>query len=282
MRILILFTGIVFSIQLNGQSFLELVEGNKNWRSFILTAETKYTTRISICGDTTIQNKNYKKLNYSTGIYKSALREDNGKVYWIDNDQIEEILLYDFTLPVSDTFHYKINGTTTFQVLDSISTELLYGTERRVFHFDTGAQWIEGIGSTSQLLWIDLSFSILLYCLKDEIPIYCLSDIECENANFIECDFETEITEIEPNANWNIFPNPTNRYLNIELGGTNSLSRESIFEIHDVAGRLIKRVINRDRICSVDLGELPEGIYLLKMIRQGNPIEVEKIVVSKL
>lgn len=58
----------------------------------------------------------------------------------------EEVLLYDFSLQVGDTFFDHLAGNGPYTVLE-VETQFIYNAERRVWSFDEGTRIIEGIGS---------------------------------------------------------------------------------------------------------------------------------------
>ncbi|MDI1233881.1 MAG: T9SS type A sorting domain-containing protein [bacterium] len=69
----------------------------------------------------------------------------------------------------------------------------------------------------------------------------------------------------------NIYPNPSRGHLNIELkkGKTN-------LNIENVLGQVVKNMELSDETNSVDLSELPHGIYLLNFISYN---EIRKIII---
>ena len=70
-----------------------------------------------------------------------------------------------------------------------------------------------------------------------------------------------------------IFPNPTSDWLTIELKGSAILEG---FLLYDLNGRLLMS----ERNSSVNLSQLENGIYFIKVITdEGNSIK--KVVVSK-
>jgi len=92
---------------------------------------------------------------------------------------------------------------------------------------------------------------------------------------FNETGVELSIKENQPiRNNINIFPNPTSDYFNIE-----SLSKMNIIavEIMNIQGRLIEnRVINKTKQ-TIDISNLPSGVYILK-IQTEKGFETKKII----
>lgn len=65
----------------------------------------------------------------------------------------------------------------------------------------------------------------------------------------------------------NIFPNPTNRFVQIELTGISEMENFNLI-LSDMTGReLLSRIIHPDNHEQLDLVEYPVGIILLKIIR---------------
>jgi hypothetical protein len=101
-------------------------------------------------GDTVINQKNYKQC--SAYYPFTAIRQENQKIYAVDNSYSDEYLLYDFGVEKGDIIHSEaqsgyISRTPTVEDVDSI---WLYNGERRKrIHIGEGDTWIEGIGSVN-------------------------------------------------------------------------------------------------------------------------------------
>ena len=104
-KLLILLT--ICSTFLHAQDHLPMLEENRVWSIM----HEKHT----LMGDTIINETTYKKLFFHSYIeeftpdslqYIAAMREDslNQKVYFIWKNHEEEVLLYDFSLEVGNTF----------------------------------------------------------------------------------------------------------------------------------------------------------------------------------
>lgn len=72
-----------------------------------------------------------------------------------------------------------------------------------------------------------------------------------------------------------IYPNPTNSLFYLELPQNNSLK---LLEIYDITGKLIKifNTFNNDK--SVDVTELEEGVYLLKIYESDDKTTFMKLI----
>jgi hypothetical protein len=101
----------------------------------------------SLRGDTVINQKNYKQC--SAYYPFTAIRQENQKIYAVDNTHSDEYLLYDFGAEKGDIIYSEaqsgyISRTPTVEDVDSI---WLYNGERRKRIHISGDTWIEGIGS---------------------------------------------------------------------------------------------------------------------------------------
>ena len=77
--------------------------------------------------------------------------------------------------------------------------------------------------------------------------VYFFSMVSIENLSF---------------ENVNVFPNPTNDLINIQL--TQELSELTHIEIRDQAGRLVKEIeFNDGNLLTINVSELENGIYHL-------------------
>jgi hypothetical protein len=210
------------SMLARGQEYLPLLEENKVWS----ISHEKQT----LIGDTIINEITYKKLffhNYLKELtqdslkYIAALREDtiNKKVYFIWKGFNTEVLLYDFSLDVGDTFEAKspkfnFSGPEYFDfyppsrlkvlmVVDSV----IGGNSRKVLKLsiiDTFLDyWIEGIGSTYGLFYAgfemipDREYPFLL-CLHDNgMTVYQENDPFGVNVETCYSEVSTNIKELD-------------------------------------------------------------------------------------
>ena len=96
----------------NSQEYLYLPDTNSKWINtysifewnpyphFVITDFVHYCTPEI---DTTINGFSYFKIDTCNGGYKGAIRNDQGKVWFIPKDSSSEFLLYDFTVGPGDT-----------------------------------------------------------------------------------------------------------------------------------------------------------------------------------
>lgn len=237
------------------------------------------TDSLVVSSDTLINGQYYKALN---GHYwfDGFIREDTvtGKIWYLNSNEADEILVMDLSLNVGDTFIVKpqlyfdsvaivdsivYEGGNKILALSSNNNYLSLGTND---HF----RFIEGIGPDIGIIFQKYQSTtfggegtLLLCAEKDYIQSYI-------NAN---PDFNGQcnvlyggITENETeNSTISIYPNPSCDKVQIDYKGVLPYS----IEIMDCTGKFIssKTDINSSPL-NFDMTQYPQGIYLLKV--RGN------------
>ena len=122
--------------------------------------------RYFLCGDTTLNQINYKKLCLEKGSLANPvkelaglIREQDRKIYYQGIDFLgfphyQEWLLYDFDVQEGDTVWHTNSGY-EYTVIEKIDSIAIDGQFRRRYKVDTGRNyyfqdeeyWVEGIGS---------------------------------------------------------------------------------------------------------------------------------------
>lgn len=234
-----------------------------------------------VSGDTVINGINYKKHLESPSFTspESLLREDstNKKIYLYSYSTIE-VLLYDFTLTVGDTFpgrHFQI-------VLDSITNTILYDgvcgqqippilnvDNARVFYFhrlplstwEKPVVWVEGIGSLVSLLGNDQPWSH-----QDGLKILCHFDsLGHWDYHYTSCEIDTclgpiygSVEEEKPLMELiKIYPNPTAEAINFE-STTNEIEK---LILYDFLGRRINEYTIKSKAETIPIPNFKQGIY---------------------
>ena len=114
-----------------------------------------------IAGDTIIGGFTYKKI-LTDGVYCAALRQDGEKIYMqLDDDGVDERLLYDFGLKIGDMFGALEGEQLQLLVIDTIEVNDVRYKRMKFWKPERYAQsegkidtngwnecWIEGIGSS--------------------------------------------------------------------------------------------------------------------------------------
>ncbi|MEN8702689.1 MAG: sulfatase-like hydrolase/transferase, partial [Polaribacter sp.] len=74
--------------------------------------------------------------------------------------------------------------------------------------------------------------------------------------------------------NFNIYPNPTEKFFNLELNETNTIEEVTIFSI---GGKLIKKIIPKELNTKIDVSYLNSGVYIIKVKNEGG-ISIKKLI----
>lgn len=237
--------------------------------------------RYGILGDTIINNQFYKKfyniendtvLNLDHLTYGVAIRESNKQIFVKSPYFESEILLYDFSLNVGDTMvSNSVNGylSNNLCIITGIDSIKLNNNEyrRRFLINDWGEHeyWIEGIGSIGGILHPMVQFQgaaiSLLRCFKQNDTALYINNIECQKCF---CQLASSIEDNE-NRTFKIYPNPVSNTLFIESDLTPSIITVNLFNAN---GLLIKSNTFDSYPISLNIKDLPEGIYLIQLINK--------------
>ncbi len=90
-----------------------------------------------------------------------------------------------------------------------------------------------------------------------------------------DLDIKTGVSELADYNQMNIYPNPANDELYVEL----NKEINGLIEIYDVMGKkMISKKINNEIIHKIDLNSLPNGIHFVKVIDEGKVYSIGKVV----
>lgn len=277
---------LLLILSFNGFSQITMLEKNNKWASESCCAfQGEFEPEIycefqynSIGQTDTINNTFYQEIcrglnsNYPTN---TKLREDNLKVYFL-NDENEEKLYYDFTLLPGDTFFiynsFETNILPEYFIVSDTSTTNIFNQNRKVIYFESSSSvfdnfyWIEGVGSTHGLLYRDIWYydcNQILTCFADSAGSY--------NApNSPSCDLTTSIPKLNQ-ASFSLSPNPASNSLTIQINHIQT--NEELLVIRDITGKIVlQRSLNRDNN-HIAVSHLKNGLYLIEIGRQ-----VEKFI----
>lgn len=177
---------ILFLVSISAKSQLNdsWPDSNATWVNTYYHVSSQYPSLQSVdyycmgTADTVINSVQYSRVDDCLNGYRGAMREANGKVFYVPKDSAQEFLVYDFTAQVNDTIRnvyteYGWGGVGLEQlVVGQIDSVLVNNSWRKRMHFYSAiAEWIEGVGGTQGLLrdlypnisnfWINLEcFSI--------------------------------------------------------------------------------------------------------------------------
>jgi len=85
--------------------------------------------------------------------------------------------------------------------------------------------------------------------------------------------------KLENKKVFNIYPIPTNKELNIEFFDENV--SEMDIAIYSANGQIIKNVTLSNNRSTIDVSELSNGLYYIKLLNDGAVIETQKVLISK-
>jgi Secretion system C-terminal sorting domain len=227
--------------------------------------------------DTTINANTYTKLDTCGGGYKGALRNENGKVFYVPKDSIIEFLVYDFTVSVGDTIdsvYFEVYGAPQGYleqtIITSIDSILIFGEYRKRMHDSFGAvQWIEGIGNTLGLLISGVGISNWCQDLN------CMSDNDSilwpfEGIGTCQLDLGIDLI----NFNFQVFPNPSSDGIfNIDFTST---SNDLNFKIITPNGQVVQE--GKLKSNQIDIGT-KSGIFFIQ-VSNGKGVLTRRIIVE--
>lgn len=227
--ILLLFVVSVFALPVTAQKpTLPLVEEGRTWRTVSLhpglplsmvpidKVNEFYQDLIkdgsctasqhdyALKGDTVVNGQTYKKLISSSNKFITGLRQEDKRVYAVNDDSTSEYVLFDFDLKVGDIVKSQIDDKIMMRV-GRIDTVLVDGKKCRRLHmwaYEEGTEttdglvdvWIEGVGCMNgpffTFAWsATANCSLLLGCYQDnrELVINSLSTTGSKSIKLSSC-----------------------------------------------------------------------------------------------
>jgi hypothetical protein len=262
--------------------------------------------RFALPGEDTIINSNtYKKLylfydtvfNKNNATYIGGIREDSSKKFYFTGDKIihdfkpmlefldsnNELLLYNFSLNVGDTFRDgNLSKYYEFLVVSEIDTIQVNSAYRKMFYFEPiwWVKWIEGIGNIKGLLFTsgDLPTNGLdndLICFKQNDTILYFND-EYNDCIPLITSIKTEKIDC---LKIKIYPNPaTNNIVQFEFGDNNRFSTIEIFNCTGVKVNCIH--VNNQSNIVYSTEKYQPGIYFYSATNQKGIKHTGKFVVQ--
>lgn len=266
----------------NAQNYIPFPDSNAVWRSECaqgFQGEDHWYNYYSVgVDDTIIGSYTYHILN---GGSEGAYRNDDTarKVYYVPPLDTTEVLLYDFSLQVGDTFKIPTVFTYCFDsigVVASIDSVLIGAQYRRRINFsviwDIIAPHIEGIGSTSGLLEyynICFEYGCYLICFKQNDTIYWGNEIQCQ-------PWANEVNYYEQsNREILLYPNPSIGVLTIQ----GNYELPAVMELYDITGRKVLQLAINNEQLTIDVSHLSKGLYLYHLTT-GTTTARGKVVVE--
>jgi hypothetical protein len=281
-----LFIGIMNSIY--SQDYLPIPESNSKWiNTYSELVPDPYphfeiSNIVSYCTsglDTIINGLSYFIIDTCDSGYKGALRNENGKVWFLPKNSQTEFLLYDFTAQPGDTILnvYIETFGSSYELYDlyvgpdAIDSILIDGNYRRRISFEAG-YWIEGIGNTQGLFiepWPNISdYMVNLFCMSTNDTILF------PEFSVGECESPVGMKELENNnLLLNIYPNPFNTEILVSL-------KKSIwdFDLGNIVilnsfGQQVNPTVRiENKIIRIEMESFPTGVYFFRFINNENVI----------
>jgi hypothetical protein len=283
-----------------------LLGQHSTWYTNHINQGIAYVTQAIVLHDSVVNNVSYKVVDrYGSFIPQYYLmREDTTtrKVYLLEQSGVE-VLVYDFSLQVGDTFYTEEIGVPPLSphtlVLDSITDSLshtqmtlpyveFYQSSPRIFHFSQpgiGLRciWAEGIGSLGGFNSFYLStFNDMVLCHYDSLGqktfhnyVYTLDSLECYWVDGLETAY-SPIT----NLKFSIYPNPATSKITIDvtlLGANEPIT----MQIVDILGRTVhsESIQLQKSSYTVNTSEWKPGIYSV-IFSDGNKRSTQKVIIT--
>lgn len=279
---LLLFSGPMFSQNL-------VIEG-RQWNILTMFWGSLSTQIFKIEGDSNNGSFNYKKIwitydNTQTGWNLAGLiREDSGKVYFMQNSNQDEYLIYDFNIQIDDTVMITNYYCDIHVYCSNIDTLEYNGILRKRYKIDHewGANlneyWIEGIGSNEGLFYThhevcisDVKHVLLCYYENDTLMYQSPYHDDCYLTN-------VGLDENTMDLNIKIIPNPvtgTSRILIPEI-----IKHEVLLSIYDYQGKLLSiRKYKPNEEILINNTQFNPGIYIYRIIVNNTSYYSGKFVV---
>lgn len=253
----------------------------------VLNANGVITNNLYFVGG--LREDSLKKIYFYCSTNSNALSYDNS----FENFEFgEEYLLYDFNVNEGDTLAWIPNNLP--RIVHRIDTIEIFDNEYRekiIFRDSSiilvGNYWISGIGSSIGLFgpYKRISttyFNPRLLCFRSPNQSIVLSDLtninEYLNCEFYYNDLTTSINhqdEVDKNSFIKINPNPFTDVLNIS---SKIVSRSYDLEIYNLNSQMVFSQNNIFGDIEINLKKLPKGIYIVKLLTEGNSTIIEKLI----
>lgn len=276
-----IFLSLTFLSYAQTHKYFKMPDSNAQWNIYSnvrMGSCAKYT--YSITGDTLINNKNYHKLwakgssyeqtlpdgfcdfskpSQPISYYAGAFREDTNrrKVFFIQQNEPTEELLYDYSAKIGDTIVALNTGSG--MIVKSIDSILINFEYRKVWGFggsnQSNAKIIEGIGSTYGLL------QFLRSLIEGHPVLDCFSvnnkTIFPKFNDISGCPAYNSIIKTEIYPLFTISPNPSNGKFFVH-----SIEKEFSIEIFNMLGEIIFKSFSESEI---DITSFKKGLYYVKL-----------------
>ena len=93
----------------------------------------------------------------------------------------------------------------------------------------------------------------------------------------VVCPLSSAAHTVETNLNISVYPNPFNATATIDLGDE---FQNAAIAIHDLSGRLLRKILVTNKQMVIERGGLPSGIYIMRIRMEPNVSIVRKLVIT--
>lgn len=273
------------------------------WNQHQTTQNSETYYLYGIFGDTIINSIEYHKvyrheenltfsdtvMTESNSNFIGGIREDSLKrIYFYNYNAVpccglndSTYLLYDFSKQVGDTIKFdnpQFGYTYPYLIVSSIDSVLVNNNFRKRFNFQ-GETWIEGIGSTRDLLSNILGIPTC-FCIN-EIVCYKFGDTTYYlNPIFYDCFpyLGLNVKDISQQEYISIFPNPI---LTQAILNSNRILSDATLTVYNSLGQQVKQIKNiYGQTITLHRDNLPSGLYLFRLTQGNKVILTDKLIIT--
>jgi len=292
MKILFLLL-FIFTINLEAQDYISMLKTENNW-----SVEdnndfgSPYYFQFTVSGSEIINGVEYLKLFNKGEETACRLREDDGKVFRLNLDQTESLVI-DFTLEMGDQFILErtnnpcpreyINYIDRFQVVN-IDYEYIASEQRKVLTMQAYVndqiyenlieKWIEGIGSTRSFIpdnhgLVNGAEARYLNCFTQNGETTFFND-----ASF--CGEELNISDFFIKKII-LYPNPITSTSILKLP-----ENELVYtiKVYNILGRLIKEETTANHIVKITNINYNSGLYFYQVYSNSKLLRTSQFLIK--
>ena len=244
---------------------------------------------------TSINGKDYRLIKSTLGD-STYVREDttNGLVYYFDQYNYVESILYNYNLKSRDTIIYNINGNLIIDTATFIDSILINGLKYKQINFECANYAffrlytvLQGIGCLSGP-YFPLSYGACSNAGSQDFELYCFS--EKNICPYFSVPLTNNCALLPIINTPTCFPltlqNPTSTHKQLQFYPspfTNTLSLQNAmagisYRLYDITGRCICKGITTNDELVLQTNDWDEGTYIAELVLPAGNREVRKVV----
>jgi len=277
----IVFFLLLINIPMLIGQYIPMLKEGAEWYGYWNAEGSKYNSRDVVEGDTIINNKEYKIIfGYIDSVHESTAfyREDTveQRLYRFGFDSGEDILVYDFSLEVNDTFNFvgfprTIDSITNNYYSRGLNYIIDLPKRTRFYYSNNYLLWIEGIGSLNTLINSDI-----LTCHYNSEGKKDISIDNIEGSTIVDCEGDiVSNNDLIKSQSILLTPNPCNGIIHLEV---KKESVEKEVTIYDLSGVKITKFSFQGLGYNLDISNYSNGIYIVRVSIDGSIVGLEKFV----